>query len=607
MNPSSLHVDHVGSLLRPAALREKRLSLLGVHDADHNLGAHANAELTKIEDGYIREVVKLQEAWGLPVVTDGDFRRRSWWTDFLLSFTGLSISYDGKTPITLINAAGEKRPIAGIKVEDKIRPRDSGLAASFKFLKSIADRTAKVTIPGPPIFHFLRDAEFVPSVYPDIDAFWHDLIAAYRSEIKKLADAGCRYLQIDECMLPYLCDPRHREMSKSRGDDPDQLIETYTWAINEIVAAKPKDMMVAVHMCRGNMNAFWGGDGGYEPVTGGADGLYGFHPAPLFGVFPFELDGSTAYWYAAIVLLLVFAVCKVVVNSPFGLTIRGVRENPVRMRLLGVPVLRRLVMMYIISGFLAGIAGGLSAQVTQLVALDSFSFILSGNVLIMLVLGGTGSLNGAILGAALFVVVSDRAAAVSPFHWLFALGIGLILMVRFAPSGLISLFAHRGRRYPIGKDRSGRTRHQCAAVSRAAAVRLGPGTAGTRNLSVADGLRKHGRRATRRAMDYRTRLRSFSEARRAPQKLWQSAIRRRATDAGDWACACGQSEGAFARRTFRGSRASFGRQSHGRAEAHSCRRRNGDDFSRAACRAYFGPDAGRDGPRPRPGTVARRQ
>jgi branched-chain amino acid transport system permease protein len=181
-------------------------------------------------------------------------------------------------------------------------------------------------------------------------------------------------------------------------------------------------------------------------LTGGADGLYGFNTAPLFGLFPFELDGRTAYWYAAVALLLVFAVCKVVVNSPFGLTIRGVRENPLRMRLLGVPVLRRLVMMYIISGFLAGIAGGLSAQVTQLVALDSFSFVLSGNVLIMLVLGGTGSLNGAILGAALFVAVSDRAAAVSPFHWLFALGIGLILIVRYTPSGLISLFARRGLR-----------------------------------------------------------------------------------------------------------------------------------------------------------------
>ena len=267
MNPASLHVDHVGSLLRPAALRDERLNLLGRHDADHNLGAHANAELTKIEDGYVREVVKLQEDCGLSVITDGDFRRRSWWTDFLLSFSGLSISYDGKTPITMVNAAGEKRPIAGIKVEDKIRPRDSGMAASFKFLKSITNRTPKATIPGPSIVHFLRDADFVPSVYSDIDAFWNDLIAAYRSEIKKVADAGCRYLQVDECMLPYLCDPRHREMSKSRGDDPDKLIETYTWAINEIVAEKPKDMMIAVHMCRGNMNAFWGGDGGYEPVA----------------------------------------------------------------------------------------------------------------------------------------------------------------------------------------------------------------------------------------------------------------------------------------------------------------------------------------------------
>jgi 5-methyltetrahydropteroyltriglutamate--homocysteine methyltransferase len=219
---ADLHVDHVGSLLRPAELKEKRFALLGLHDADHNLGAHANRDLTEIENGFIRDVVKLQEDCELPVVTDGDFRRRSWWTDFLLSFTGLSISYDGKTPITLINAAGEKRPIAGIKVTGKIMPRDSGMTEAFKFLKSVAHKPAKVTIPGPPIVHFLRDSAFVPSVHKDIDAFWSDLINSYRAEIRKVADAGCRYLQIDECMLPYLCDPRHREMSKLRGDDPDQ-------------------------------------------------------------------------------------------------------------------------------------------------------------------------------------------------------------------------------------------------------------------------------------------------------------------------------------------------------------------------------------------------
>jgi branched-chain amino acid transport system permease protein len=179
-------------------------------------------------------------------------------------------------------------------------------------------------------------------------------------------------------------------------------------------------------------------------LTGGADGLYGFRIAPLFGRFTFDLDGKTAYLYVAAIFLVVFVICKIVVNSPFGLTIRGIRENPVRMRLLGVPVLRRLVTMYVISGLLAGVAGGLSAQVTQLVALDSFSFVLSGNALIMVILGGTGSLNGAILGAALFVLVSDRAAAISPFHWLFALGIALILTVRYAPAGLIGLLQRKG-------------------------------------------------------------------------------------------------------------------------------------------------------------------
>ena len=265
-NAQHVHVDHVGSLLRPPELRDARFKLLGVHDADHNLGQHDNAELGAIEDRCIRDVVRFQEERGLSIVTDGDYRRRSWWTDFLLSFTGLSISYDGKTPITMINAAGEKRPIAGIRVEGPIRARESGTAKAFTFLAGLTERTAKATIPGPPIVHFLRDAEF-PAVYRDIDLFWHDLIAAYRAEVRKLADAGCKFLQIDECMLPYLCDPRHREFSHARGDDPDKLVATYARAINEAVADKPKDMIVAMHMCRGNMNAYWGAEGSYAPVA----------------------------------------------------------------------------------------------------------------------------------------------------------------------------------------------------------------------------------------------------------------------------------------------------------------------------------------------------
>jgi branched-chain amino acid transport system permease protein len=177
----------------------------------------------------------------------------------------------------------------------------------------------------------------------------------------------------------------------------------------------------------------------FKSVTGGADGLFGFKIAPVLGLYSFDLAGRTAYWYGAVVMAVVFFLCKALVNSPFGLTIKGIRENPVRMLMLGVPVVRRLVLLYAISGAFAGVAGALSAQVTKLVGLDSLAFTVSGNVLVMLILGGTGSLYGAFLGATAFVVLSDRAAAVSPFHWLFAIGIVLILAVRYAPQGIVGV------------------------------------------------------------------------------------------------------------------------------------------------------------------------
>ncbi|MFL6795869.1 MAG: branched-chain amino acid ABC transporter permease [Xanthobacteraceae bacterium] len=181
----------------------------------------------------------------------------------------------------------------------------------------------------------------------------------------------------------------------------------------------------------------------WQALTGGADGLYGLQIAPLLGRFEFDLWGHVAYWYSAGVMAAAFVLCKIVVNSPFGLIVRGMRENPARMRLLGVPVTKYLVLLYGISGLVAGAAGGLTAQVTQLVGLDAFSFVLSGNVLIMLILGGTGSLYGAIVGATVFVILADRAASVSPFHWLFALGIVLIVTVRYAPDGLVGVLSSR--------------------------------------------------------------------------------------------------------------------------------------------------------------------
>ncbi len=262
-----IHVDHVGSLLRPTELRAARERSLGVHDADHNLGAHNNAELSAIEDGFVREVVRLQEDAGLPIITDGEFRRRSWWTDFYLSLTGIGVTYSAKTPMTMINAKGEMRPFPSIVVRDKIKWRGSAMVGPFKFLASATRKAAKVSLPAPPMIHFIRSKNFVPAVYPTLDEFYNDLIVAYRQEVRALADAGCKYLQLDECMLPLLCDPRHQAYARARGEDPAALIKTYAWLIDQAIAGRPNDMIIGLHLCRGNLNAFWGADGAYDPVA----------------------------------------------------------------------------------------------------------------------------------------------------------------------------------------------------------------------------------------------------------------------------------------------------------------------------------------------------
>jgi 5-methyltetrahydropteroyltriglutamate--homocysteine methyltransferase len=262
-----VHVDHVGSLLRPKELREARDRLLGVHDATRNLGAHDNAELRKIEDRHVRDVVALQESVGLKVVTDGEFRRRSWWTDFYLSLTGTRITYDGRSPIKFINAAGDTRPSPATMIEGRIAWRGSVNAEPFKFLKSVAKVTPKVSLPAPPMLHFMRANDDYRKFYRTNDELWVDLVAAYRSEIEALYAAGCRHVQLDECMLAMLCDPRHREVSKKRGDDPDQMVDQYAKVINDSIAARPKDMVATMHVCRGNLNAYWGAEGGYGPVA----------------------------------------------------------------------------------------------------------------------------------------------------------------------------------------------------------------------------------------------------------------------------------------------------------------------------------------------------
>jgi branched-chain amino acid transport system permease protein len=174
----------------------------------------------------------------------------------------------------------------------------------------------------------------------------------------------------------------------------------------------------------------------WRSLTGGDDGLK-YPSRPIFGQFAFDLTGRTAFWYAAVVLAIVFVAARIVVHAPFGLTIRAIRDNALRARTLGVPVTQRLVLLYAIAGAIAGIAGAVSAQATKLVALDSLGFILSGNILIMLVVGGTSRLYGAFLGPLVIVVLSDWAAEIAPVHWVFALGLTVMATVRYAPGGLL--------------------------------------------------------------------------------------------------------------------------------------------------------------------------
>ncbi len=175
------------------------------------------------------------------------------------------------------------------------------------------------------------------------------------------------------------------------------------------------------------------------PLTGGFDGLYGITPAPLFGLFENDLYGHTYYWYVLIVLFLALLVCRRIVHSPFGLSLQGLRENEGRMRAIGCDVLRRKVAIFTISAALAGLAGGLFAQANAFVSLDVFSFIRSGTVLIVLILGGTGRLYGAFIGGTVYYLLEDQLAKLSPEFWQFGVGLVLVLVVLFWQGGLLGL------------------------------------------------------------------------------------------------------------------------------------------------------------------------
>jgi 5-methyltetrahydropteroyltriglutamate--homocysteine methyltransferase len=252
--------DHVGSLIRPDALIKARTAA--------EKGELAGSELTRIQHDAVRDVVRIQEDLGLKVVTDGEYNRFSWQRDFLLKIGNVE-NMESKLTVRFHSTAGTRdHAPPSLRVAGKLS-RPSGIFVDdFKFLKSVAKATAKITIPSPTIVHFRGGRAAVDEkAYPQMDAFYDDLAAVYRAEIHDLADAGCRYLQIDEVNLAYLCDPELRRQVANIGEDPDSLPKTYANLINASIAGKPADMTVCMHLCRGNFAGAWIAEGGYEPVA----------------------------------------------------------------------------------------------------------------------------------------------------------------------------------------------------------------------------------------------------------------------------------------------------------------------------------------------------
>ena len=249
--------DHVGSLLRTAALKEAR--------AKRERGEIGADALRAIEDQEIIKLIRKQEEVGLRSVTDGEYRRASWQTDFLLGLEGVE-SYHGERKFKFQGL--QPRPIL-LHLKGKLGGSSGhAMIDHFGFLARHAKATPKMTIPSPSTLHFRYGREAVPeAIYPSMDDFYRDLGTTYRKVVRAFADAGCRYLQLDEVNLAYLCDPALCDQVRARGDDPATLPFVYAEMINAAIADIPPDMVVTMHLCRGNFRSTFVASGGYEPIA----------------------------------------------------------------------------------------------------------------------------------------------------------------------------------------------------------------------------------------------------------------------------------------------------------------------------------------------------
>ena len=236
--------DHIGSLLRPKKLREAFRALSG-------------KELRAVQDECIREVVKLQKDCGLQVVTDGEFRRISYWEKFVRLTEGLEVR---DAVFTFHDAEGHESKFTAPYVSGKVERREPITLDEFQF------QNQKITMPAPSTMHFYRFTDW-GSAYRDAREFFMELGKVYQQEMADLASKGCRYVQLDEVAVAILCDPAARDKVKAGGEDPDRLVDLYIDAINQAVKSRPPGMTVGVHVCRGNYKGMYLSEGGYDSVA----------------------------------------------------------------------------------------------------------------------------------------------------------------------------------------------------------------------------------------------------------------------------------------------------------------------------------------------------
>ncbi|MFT7595533.1 MAG: 5-methyltetrahydropteroyltriglutamate--homocysteine methyltransferase [Paracoccaceae bacterium] len=257
-SPPPFRADHVGSLLRPASIAKAR-------KAFHDEGSITADDLKAAEDGAIPALIRMQEDVGLKAVTDGEARRSFWHYDFMGMLTGLDLVERDEG----VQFAGLKlRPIFPTISGPLDFPDDHPMLEHFKFVAANTSVVPKISIPGPSCCHFRTAPEDVhPAEYKDQDVLLAAIAATYKKAVEKFYEAGCRYLQMDDIFFAYLCDPKHRAEKEAAGLDPDWLIDRYAWMMNEAIKDRPDDMVIAMHMCRGNFRSTHAATGAYDPAA----------------------------------------------------------------------------------------------------------------------------------------------------------------------------------------------------------------------------------------------------------------------------------------------------------------------------------------------------